>query len=69
MRFSRGEVVFYRLKIRSKTANVAELMTKKGSVKTFWVATERAVHLGTFLVPSPGRTPRVTLESPFFNFK
>ncbi|MPC52603.1 hypothetical protein E2C01_046475 [Portunus trituberculatus] len=24
MRFSRGEVVFYRLKIRSKTANVAE---------------------------------------------
>ncbi|MPC10859.1 hypothetical protein E2C01_003502 [Portunus trituberculatus] len=29
MRFSRGEVVFYGLKIRSKTANVAEVNEEK----------------------------------------
>ena len=29
MRFSGGEVVFYRLKIRSKTANVAEVNREK----------------------------------------
>ena len=29
MRFSRGEVVFYRLKIRSKTANVVEVDREK----------------------------------------
>ena len=29
MRFSGGEVVFYRLKIRSKTANVAEVNGEK----------------------------------------
>ena len=39
MRFSRGEVVFYRLKIRSKTANVAEVNGEKceGGVKTLRV--------------------------------
>ncbi|MPC40304.1 hypothetical protein E2C01_033859 [Portunus trituberculatus] len=29
MKFSRGEVVFYRLKIRSKTVNVAEVNVEK----------------------------------------
>ena len=29
MRFSGGEVVFYRLRIRSKTANVAEVDREK----------------------------------------
>ncbi|MPC91196.1 hypothetical protein E2C01_086215 [Portunus trituberculatus] len=45
MRFGRGEVVFYRMKIRSKIANVAEVNEEKveGGVKTFWVTTETAV--------------------------
>ena len=45
MGFSRGEVVFYRLKIRSKTANVAEVDGGKceGGVKTLKVDTRRAV--------------------------
>ena len=45
MRFSGGEVVFYRLKIRSKTANVAEVDRKKceGGVKTLRVDIRRAV--------------------------
>ncbi|MPC66745.1 hypothetical protein E2C01_060896 [Portunus trituberculatus] len=48
MRFSKGEVVFYRLKIRSKTANVAEVNEEKveGGVKTFQIVTERAVQPG-----------------------
>ncbi|MPC71322.1 hypothetical protein E2C01_065598 [Portunus trituberculatus] len=48
MKFSRGEVVFYRLKIRSETANVAEVNEEKveGCVKTFWVANEKAVRSG-----------------------
>ncbi|MPC09216.1 hypothetical protein E2C01_001820 [Portunus trituberculatus] len=39
MRFSRGEVVSYRLKIRSKTKNVAEVNVEKveGDVKAFGV--------------------------------
>ncbi|MPC92986.1 hypothetical protein E2C01_088101 [Portunus trituberculatus] len=55
MRFSRGEVVFYRLKIRSKTANVAEVNVEKveGGVKAFGVVIKRGVLSGTFLVPSP----------------
>ncbi|MPC59775.1 hypothetical protein E2C01_053803 [Portunus trituberculatus] len=45
MSFSIGEVVFYSLKIRSKTMNAAEVNEEKveGYVKTFWVATESAV--------------------------
>ena len=40
MGFSRGEVVFYRLKIRSKTANVAVDREKcEGGVKTLRVDT------------------------------
>ncbi|MPC43842.1 hypothetical protein E2C01_037496 [Portunus trituberculatus] len=51
MRFSRREVVFYRLIIRSKTVNVTEVNEEKiaGGVTTFWVAT----NLGTFLVSYP----------------
>ncbi|MPC13643.1 hypothetical protein E2C01_006383 [Portunus trituberculatus] len=46
MRFSRGEVIFYRLKIRSQTANDAEVNEEKveGGVKTF---------LGRYLRSSP----------------
>ena len=45
MRFSRGEVVFYRLKIRSKTTNVAEVDSEKceEGVKTIRVDTIRGV--------------------------
>ncbi|MPC18792.1 hypothetical protein E2C01_011686 [Portunus trituberculatus] len=45
MRFSKGEVVFHRLKIRSKTVNVAEVNEEKveGGVKTFWVITDKGV--------------------------
>ncbi|MPC44579.1 hypothetical protein E2C01_038256 [Portunus trituberculatus] len=55
MRFSRGEVVFYRLKIRSKTANVAEVNEEnvKGGGKTFWVSTGRAVRPGDISGPFP----------------
>ncbi|MPC31923.1 hypothetical protein E2C01_025223 [Portunus trituberculatus] len=56
MRFSRGEVVLHRLKIRSKTANVADVNVEKveGGVKAFVVVTEKeASELGTFLVTLP----------------
>ena len=45
MRFSRGEVVFYRMKIRSKTVNVVEVDREKceGVVKILRVDTWRAV--------------------------
>ncbi|MPC60396.1 hypothetical protein E2C01_054440 [Portunus trituberculatus] len=43
MRFSRGEVVFHRLEIRSKTTNIAKVNEKvKGDVKKFWIANDRA---------------------------
>ena len=55
MRVSGGEVVFYRLKIRSKTANVPEVHREKseGGVKTLRVDTRRVADLETFMVPSP----------------
>ncbi|MPC66244.1 hypothetical protein E2C01_060391 [Portunus trituberculatus] len=45
-------MVFYKLDIRPKTAYVAEINGEKveGGVKTFWVATERAVRLGDISV-------------------
>lgn len=57
MRSSREEVVIFRLKIRSKIANVVKGNGEKvkGGVKTLflgWIPVERS-HLGTFLVPSP----------------
>ena len=62
MRFSGGEVVFYRLKIRLKNANVAEVDRKKceGGVKTLRVDTRRAVRPGDIYGPLPRRgTPRL----------
>ncbi|MPC49184.1 hypothetical protein E2C01_042979 [Portunus trituberculatus] len=55
MRFSRREVEFYRLKIRSKTANVAQVNEGKvkGGVKTFGSTPIEQCNLGTFMVPSP----------------
>ncbi|MPC30752.1 hypothetical protein E2C01_024022 [Portunus trituberculatus] len=65
MRFSKREVVFYRLKTRSKTANVAEVNEEKceGGVKTFWIATEKAVRPRDIsgLFPKKG-TPMLELE-------
>ncbi|MPC35709.1 hypothetical protein E2C01_029140 [Portunus trituberculatus] len=48
MRFRRGEVVFYRLKIRSKTVNVDEFNEEKvdEGVKTFRIDTGRAARPG-----------------------
>ena len=53
MRFSGGEAVFYRLKIRSKTANVSEIDGEKceGGVKTLRVDTRRAVRPGDIYGP------------------
>ena len=55
MRFSGGEVVIYRLRIRSKTANVAEVNGEKceGGVKTLRVDTGRAVRPGDICGPLP----------------
>ena len=67
MRFSGGEVVIYRLRIRSKTANVAEVNGEKceGGVKTLRVDARRVVRPG-FLWSSPQKgTPRLMLESPY----
>ena len=50
MRFSGGEVVFCRLKIRSKTANVAEVDRNK-CVKTLRVDIRRAVRPGGIYGP------------------
>ncbi len=55
MRFSRGEVVFYRLKVRSKAAIVAEVNEEivEGGVKTLGVETRRAVRPGGIYGPLP----------------
>ncbi|MPC26145.1 hypothetical protein E2C01_019276 [Portunus trituberculatus] len=52
--FSRGEVVFYRLEIRSKTTNVAEVNEEKveGGVETFGLIPREQSDIGTFMVPS-----------------
>ncbi|MPC14316.1 hypothetical protein E2C01_007080 [Portunus trituberculatus] len=57
MRFSRGEVVFQKFKIRYKTANVAEVNEEnvEGGVKTFWVSIERPVRPGDISSPPPER--------------
>ncbi|MPC98909.1 hypothetical protein E2C01_094295 [Portunus trituberculatus] len=54
MRFSRGEVVFYILKIRSKTAKVAEVNGEKLREMSghFGSPAKWQSDLGTFLVPS-----------------
>ena len=55
MRFSGGQVVFYKLKIRLKTANVAKVDGEKceGCVKTLRVDTGRAVRPGDICGPLP----------------
>ncbi|MPC39444.1 hypothetical protein E2C01_032981 [Portunus trituberculatus] len=55
MRFSREEVVFYRLKIRCKTANVAEVNEEKveRDVKKFGSTSIKQSDLRTFMIPSP----------------
>ncbi|MPC45126.1 hypothetical protein E2C01_038811 [Portunus trituberculatus] len=56
MRFSRREVVFYRLKIRSKSANVAE-GNEEGEAREvsrhFGSPSREQSDLGIFLVSSP----------------
>ncbi|MPC78854.1 hypothetical protein E2C01_073356 [Portunus trituberculatus] len=61
-------MVFYGLKIRSKTANVAEEKLKEVS-RHFGSLPREKCDLGTFIVPSQKWTPRLDLESPSFNFK
>ena len=53
--FSEGEVVFYRLKIKLKTANVAEVDRKnvKGVSRHLGSLSEEQSDLGTFTVPFP----------------
>lgn len=56
MRFSRGEVVFYGLKIGSKTVNIAEVSKEKveGGVSGHLVLIpEEQSDQGTYAVPSP----------------
>ena len=61
MRFSREEVVFHRLKIRTKTADVTEVNIEKvvGSVKTPGVRACWSVRIGGTYGPPPQLgTPR-----------
>ncbi|MPC65769.1 hypothetical protein E2C01_059905 [Portunus trituberculatus] len=58
MRFSREEVVFYRLKIRSKITNVAEEKVE-GGVKIFWVAAWSSLTWGHFWSPPQKETLRL----------
>ncbi|MPC46138.1 hypothetical protein E2C01_039847 [Portunus trituberculatus] len=69
MRFSRGEVVFHRLKIRPKTANVTEVNEEivEGGVKTFWVATERAVRSFGYFWSLPRKGLQCMLYPVFLN--
>ena len=62
MRFSRGEMVFYRLKIRSKTArkNVRGVSRHLGSIP------DEQSDLGTFMVPSPEPSVGVAIFSKNF---
>ena len=55
IRFSGGEVVFYRLKIKSKTANVAEVDSEKyeGGCQDTRVNRRRAVQPGDIYGPLP----------------
>ncbi|MPD04292.1 hypothetical protein E2C01_099971 [Portunus trituberculatus] len=55
MGLSKGEVVFYRLKIRSETTNVAKFMKKKlrKVSRCFGSPPREQSNLGTFIVPSP----------------
>ncbi|MPD03679.1 hypothetical protein E2C01_099326 [Portunus trituberculatus] len=62
MRFGRGEVVFHRLKIRSKNTNVAEVNVEKveGGVKAFGVVDRRVIRPGDIFGPLPRRGPKMS---------
>ncbi|MPC15304.1 hypothetical protein E2C01_008091 [Portunus trituberculatus] len=70
MRFSR-EVVFYRLKIRSKTVNVAEVNVEKveGGVKAFGVVIKRGIQPRDIFGPLPRRGLRDIDWSSHFSFE
>ena len=71
MRFSRGEVVFYRLEIRSKATNVAEVNEEivEGGAKTLGVDTRGAVRPGGIYGPLPRRGLRGWCWSRHINFE
>ena len=64
-KFNGEEVVFYRLKIRSKTANVAEVHVK-GLSRHLGSIPEDQSDLGTFMVPSPEPSVGVAIFSKNF---
>ncbi|MPC82473.1 hypothetical protein E2C01_077142 [Portunus trituberculatus] len=68
MRFSKGEMVFYRLKIRSKTVNVAEIDVEKveGGVKAFGVIIKKGVRPGDIFGPSPEGDSEALTGVPIF---
>ncbi|MPC77829.1 hypothetical protein E2C01_072296 [Portunus trituberculatus] len=69
MRFNRGEVVIYRLKIRCKTTNVAKVNEEKveGGVKI--LGRHRKSDLETLLVPSPEGSSEAGFEVAILSFK
>ncbi|MPC67894.1 hypothetical protein E2C01_062080 [Portunus trituberculatus] len=72
MRFSRGEVEYHGLKIRSKTANVAEVNVEnvEGDVKAFVVFNRRGVRPGDIFGPlSRGKLRGVVYFGFHFSFK
>ena len=71
MKFSGEEVVFYRLKIRSKTANAAEVDRKKfkGVSRHLGSILEEQSDLETFIVFSPEGDSEAGVGVAIFNFK
>ena len=70
MRFIEGEVVLYRLKIRSMTTNVAEVDRKKnvrGMSRHLGAISEGQSDLGTFMVPSPEGNSEAGVAVTIFN--
>ena len=65
MRFRGGELVFHRMKIRYKTANVAEINVEKlEEVSRHLESPSREwFSLGTFLISSPDRDSEAKLVS------
>ncbi|MPC63041.1 hypothetical protein E2C01_057132 [Portunus trituberculatus] len=62
-------MVFYKLKIRSKSTDIAEVDEEKveGGFKTFWVAAKKAAHPSNINGPFPQKeTLRLDWELPFF---
>ncbi|MPC64197.1 hypothetical protein E2C01_058308 [Portunus trituberculatus] len=67
MRFSRVEVVFHRLKIRTNTANVAEVNVEKlrEVSRRLQLSSREQSFLRTFLVPSLEGDSEVGDDEPF----